>query len=92
VGPTAVPEFGVHRYARDASGFLSAQVARLEGGGMNYALWLWETGSDSLNYDHMNYRRGTNAKVHYDVNPNVDALTKTIRAAWARNTYRPPAP
>ena len=84
--PVAINEFGVERFAPNASDYVAQQMRLIEAMGANHALWLWET-SFPLDYDEFNFRRGPDARNHHDVP--TSALIEAIKADWAANAVRP---
>lgn len=96
--PVAVNEFGVFRWAPKAKEHLRDEMALLELLGANYALWLWEPGSQCVGYDEFNFRHGTDFSKHKDVSSN--SLYDAIKENWKlrnrvfpRNvTFKPPPP
>jgi Cellulase (glycosyl hydrolase family 5) len=84
--PVAINEFGAERFAPNASDYVALQMRLIEAMGANHALWLWET-SFPLDYDEFNFRRGSDAGNHHDVQ--TSALIETIKADWANNAVRP---
>ena len=81
---------------RKAEEHLRDETALLELLGANYALWLWEPGSQCVGYDEFNFRHGIDFSKHEDVssNPLYDAIKdnwKLLNKVFPRNvTFKPP--
>jgi len=85
--PVAVTEFGVPRFQKGAAKFLDDQMTWFERLGVNYAVWLWETSYEGVDWDEYNYRRGINRKNHTDVVPNE--LLGVLSKHWSQAGVRP---
>lgn len=88
-GQRAMNKFGVARWALGASNFMRDQMNYLEQRGMNYAVWVWDSGWEpwrTWGSKAMNYLFGPDPNNYTEV-PN--ALMNEILQAWSRNTIRP---
>ena len=87
--PVAANEFGVMRWEPGADAFIDDEMDLLEGRGMNYVLWLWESSWEPYagEVDAFNFRHGPDPQNHQDVE--TSALIEVIKSYWGQNTLRP---
>ncbi len=87
--PLAVTEFGVHRWAPGADGFLADQMAMLEARGINQILWEWTSSYPEFAAEvtGFNFRFGPDQTHRSAAAEN--RLLDVVRRSWARNTKRP---
>ena len=86
--PLAINEFGVVRWAPDASEFIDDQLSLFESRGINYAIWIWEVSwepfAEEITY--FNTRLGPDPQNTTAVDNELqDVLVKY----WSRNSIRP---
>ncbi len=85
--PIVINEYGVTRWAPNATSFLRDEMDHFEKARFNYAIWLWESDWPKLGYDEFNFRFGPDPKRHSDLTNNP--LLELLKSYWSRNTQRP---
>ncbi len=84
----AVNEYGVARWAPDASSFLRDEMELFEEQGLNYALWVWDPDwspwTEEVNVFNFRFGPDPQNKTVLD-----NAVESVIAEFWTRNTVRP---
>jgi hypothetical protein len=87
--PITIDEFGVYRYQTGADKFINDSINTIEKLGMNHAIWVWDSISQSKNMpenDQFDFTHGPKKRNHEPTNNN---LLNTIQKYWTKNSLRP---